>query len=78
MDYQSKKTTFTSKLLSADKKKRRNIQSNYTVPSTAQMRSFKNIDEMFIDEKLVIFKDYLDDKDISVLRDEILKKIEAV
>lgn len=75
MDFQSKKTTFTSKLLSADKKKRRNLHNNYTVPSTAQFRSLKNIDEMFIEEKLVIFKDYLEDKDISNLRDEILKKI---
>lgn len=78
MDFQSKKTTFTSKLLSADKKRRKNLHNNFTDSSTSQLRSLKNLDEMFIDEKLVIFKDYLDDHEVSHLREEILKKIEVV
>ena len=61
LNSQGKKETFTRKIISAKKRKRRNVNSSSTTP---HIRSIRNFDEIFIKEKLAIFRDYLDEGEI--------------
>jgi hypothetical protein len=52
--------------------------NNVTSESMPYIRSIKNLDEIFIKEKLIIFKDYLEEEEINRFEEDLRKKAEAI
>lgn len=75
LNNQNKKVTITKKILSAEKRKRRNVFNNITSETMPQIRSMKNFDLMFIREKLVIFQDYLEEEELTRFEEDLHRKV---
>ena len=73
---QDKQVTLTRKILSADRRRRRHLQSH--PHNDAHIRSLKNLDQLFIREKLGIFAECLEEGEVGRFEEELVARVEAI